>query len=81
MYGDIDTDTFLPYFDPILKFKQKNLLDVDRLLVVGVGGSRLDCNPPQPVPSPILGERRSENSSIHRGYPIICYVFKDENGK
>lgn len=81
MYGDIDTDTFLPYFGPILKFKQKNLLDVDRLLVVGVDGSKLDCNPPPPVPSPVLGERRSENSSVHRGYPIICYVFKDENGK
>ncbi|TGO11277.1 hypothetical protein BTUL_0113g00070 [Botrytis tulipae] len=63
MYDDIDMDTCLPYFDPILKFKQKTLLDVDRALVVGVEGSKLDCNPLPPVPSPVLGERRNKNSS------------------
>ncbi|THV53290.1 hypothetical protein BGAL_0054g00010 [Botrytis galanthina] len=63
MYDDIDMDTCLPHFDPILKFKQKTLLDVDRALVVGVEGSKLDCNPLPPVPSPVLGERRNKNRS------------------
>ncbi|KAF7901934.1 uncharacterized protein EAF01_007232 [Botrytis porri] len=52
MYDDINTDTYLPYFDPFLKFKQKTLLDVYRALVVGVECSKLDCNPLPPVPSP-----------------------------